>query len=114
MAKPDGVLVVPAAQTLEFLHPLPIAALRGVGKRTEESLRRMGLATISDIAKAPLNRLRRAVGNAAAEHLHALANGHDERGVVVDTPDKSIGAEHTFDTDQRDPRVLELQLLRLS
>ncbi|HKS49552.1 MAG TPA: DNA polymerase IV [Amycolatopsis sp.] len=114
MAKPDGVFVVPAARTLEFLHPLPIAALWGVGKRTEESLRRMGLATIADIAGAPPNRLRRAVGNAAAEHLHALANGYDERGVVVDTPDKSIGAEHTFDTDQRDRRVLELQLLRLS
>ena len=114
MAKPDGVLVVPVAQTLKFLHPLPIAALWGVGKRTEESLRRLGLNTISDVANAPLSRLRRAVGNAAADHLHELAHGRDERGVVVGSPDKSIGAEHTFDTDQRDPRVLERELLRLS
>ncbi|HET6501832.1 MAG TPA: DNA polymerase IV [Amycolatopsis sp.] len=114
MAKPDGVLVVPVARTLEFLHPLPIAALWGVGKRTEENLKRLGLTTIADIADAPLPRLRRAVGTAAAEHLHALAHGHDDRGVVVDTPDKSIGAEHTFDTDQRDPHVLERELLRLS
>lgn len=114
MAKPDGVLVVPAGQVLEFLHPLPIAALWGVGKRTEENLRRLGFTTVAEVAAAPLNRLRRAVGNAAAEHLHALANGRDDRGVVVDVPDKSIGAERTFDTDQRDPRVLERELLRLS
>ena len=114
MAKPDGVVVVPAASTLEFLHPLPIAALWGVGKRTEESLLRLGLATVADVAAAPPARLRRAVGNAAAEHLHALANGHDERRVVVGTAEKSIGAEHTFDTDQRDARVLERELLRLS
>jgi DNA polymerase IV len=114
MAKPDGVLVVPAAQVLEFLQPLPVASLWGVGKRTEESLRRLGFATVADVANAPLSRLRRAVGNAAAEHLHALANGRDARGVVADVPDKSIGAERTFDTDQRDRVVLERELLRLS
>jgi DNA polymerase-4 len=114
MAKPDGVVVVPVAQTLEFLHPLPISALWGVGKRSEESLRGLGLTTIAEVAAAPLARLRRAVGTAAADHLHALANGRDERGVVVGTPDKSISAEHTFDTDQRDPTVLERELLRLS
>ncbi|HVW40459.1 MAG TPA: DNA polymerase IV [Amycolatopsis sp.] len=114
MAKPDGVLVVPVADTLAFLHPLPISALWGVGKRTEESLRGHGLNTIADVATAPLTRLRRAVGNAAAEHLHALANARDERGIVLDAAEKSIGAEHTFDTDQRDAGVLERELLRLS
>ncbi|GHF76111.1 DNA polymerase-4 [Amycolatopsis bartoniae] len=114
MAKPDGVVVVPVDQTLEFLHPLPISALWGVGKRTEESLRRLGLNTIADVATAPLPRLRRAVGNAAADHLYALANGQDERGVVPESVDKSIGAEHTFDTDQRDRGLLERELLRLS
>ncbi|WP_162831268.1 DNA polymerase IV [Amycolatopsis ruanii] len=114
MAKPDGVVVVPAGRILEFLHPLPLSALWGVGKKTEENLHRLGLSTIADIAAAPLPRLRKAVGNAAAEHLHALAHGRDERGVVVDSPEKSLGAEHTFDTDQREPRVLERELLRLS
>lgn len=114
MAKPDGVIVVPVARTLEFLHPLPIAALWGVGKRTEESLRGLGLSTVAQIAATPPQRLRRAVGAAAAEHLHALANGRDERGVVVGAPDKSIGAERTFDTDQRDRAVLERELLRLA
>jgi DNA polymerase IV len=114
MAKPDGVVVVPVGQTLEFLHPLPISALWGVGKRTEESLRRLGLATIAQVAATPPGRLRRVVGAAAAEHLHALANGRDERGVVLGAPDKSIGAEHTFDTDQHDSALLERELLRLA
>ncbi|TNC22637.1 DNA polymerase IV [Amycolatopsis alkalitolerans] len=114
MAKPDGVVVVPVEQTLAFLHPLPISALWGVGARTEESLRRLGLTTVAEVAAAPLPRLRRAVGNAVAEHLHALAGGHDERGVVTESQDKSIGAEHTFDTDQRDRALLERELLRLS
>ncbi|WP_020674354.1 DNA polymerase IV [Amycolatopsis nigrescens] len=114
MAKPDGVVVVPAGQVLEFLHPLPISALWGVGKRTEENLRRLGLATIADVAATPLSRLRRSVGTAVGEHLHALANGRDDRGVVPESPDKSIGAERTFDTDQRDRAVLDRELLRLS
>jgi DNA polymerase-4 len=114
MAKPDGMVVVPAAQTLEFLHPLPVSALWGVGKRTAEHLHQLGLATIADVARAPLARLRRSVGVAAGEHLYALANGHDEREVVPETADKSIGAERTFDVDHHDRGILELELLRLS
>lgn len=114
MAKPDGMLVVPAAQTLEFLHPLPVSALWGVGKRTEDNLRQLGLETIADVARSPLPRLKRAVGVAAGEHLFALANGHDERAVVPESPDKSIGAERTFDVDHHDRAILELELLRLS
>jgi DNA polymerase-4 len=114
MAKPDGVVVVPAARTLEFLHPLPLSALWGVGKRTEENLRRLGLNTIADVARTPLPRLRRSVGNALGEHLWALAHGQDDRGVVPDSAEKSISAEMTFDVDQRDLGILGLELLRLS
>jgi DNA polymerase-4 len=114
MAKPDGMVVVPAGETLAFLHKLPVSALWGVGKRTEESLRRLGLDTVAALASAPLPRLRRALGTAVAEHLHALANGNDERTVVPDSAEKSIGAERTFDVDQHDRGVLELELLRLS
>lgn len=114
MAKPDGMLVVPAADALEFLHPLPISALWGVGKKTEENLRKLGLNTIADVAKTPLDRLRRGLGAALGEHLHALAHGRDERAVVPESPDKSIGAENTFDVDQHDRAVLDRELLRLS
>jgi len=114
MAKPDGIFVVPAADVLDYLHPLPVSALWGVGKRTEEQLRRLGLATVADIARTPLATLRRSLGVAAGEHLHALANGRDDRGVVTDAPEKSISAERTFDTDQHGRGVLERELLRLS
>jgi DNA polymerase-4 len=114
MAKPDGMVVVPAGETGAFLDPLPVSALWGVGKRTEEHLRQLGLDTVADVARAPLPRLRRALGTAVGEQLHALANGRDPRAVVTDSPDKSIGAEVTFDVDQHDRGVLGLELLRLS
>lgn len=114
MAKPDGMVVVPAAETLAFLHPLPVSALWGVGARTEEHLRRLGLETIADVAAFPADRLKRSVGTAVGEHLHRLANGVDERAVVPETPDKSIGAEHTFDVDRHDRAELGLELLRLA
>lgn len=114
MAKPDGMVVVPVARTLEFLHPLPVSALWGVGAKTEQNLRSHGLDTVADIAATPLDRLRRMLGAAAGEHLHTLAHGRDERPVVPNAEEKSIGAEHTFDTDQHDRAVLVRRLLLLS
>jgi DNA polymerase-4 len=113
-AKPDGMLVVPAGQVLEFLHPLPVAALWGVGERAAESLRRLGLTTVGELARAPHGMLRRAVGEAAATHLHELAWGRDPRRVVPEHTDKSIGAEMTFDTDVDDPSLLRRALLSLA
>jgi DNA polymerase-4 len=114
MAKPDGMIVVPPAQALEFLHPLPVSALFGVGRRTAEQLAQLGLATVADVAATSLPRLRRAVGTAAAEHLHALARGHDPRRVVPDAAEKSIGAEQTFDVDHHDRDLLRRELLRVA
>ncbi|QFU92299.1 DNA polymerase IV [Amycolatopsis sp. YIM 10] len=114
MAKPDGMIVVPVAQALDFLHPLPVSALWGVGKRTEEQLRRLGLATIADVANVPPARLRRTVGNAVGDHLYALAHGHDNRAVVPESAEKSLGAEVTFDVDEFDRAKLARELLRLS
>ncbi|OZM74421.1 DNA polymerase IV [Amycolatopsis antarctica] len=114
MAKPDGILVVPEADLLGYLHPLPVSALWGVGKRTEEHLLRLGMHTIADIARTPRTSLRRSLGVATGDHLHALANGRDHRAVEPDSPDKSISAERTFDVDQAQRDVLERELLRLS
>ncbi|HKN99664.1 MAG TPA: DNA polymerase IV [Pseudonocardiaceae bacterium] len=114
MAKPDGMLVVPPADSLAFLHPLPVSALWGVGERTAEQLARVGLDTVADVAATPLPRLRKVVGVAVAEHLHGLANGRDDRAVVPDAPDKSIGAEETFDVDHHDRNLLRRELLRLA
>nr|WP_117209756.1 DNA polymerase IV [Allorhizocola rhizosphaerae] len=113
-AKPDGMIVIPPDGVLEFLHPLPVSALWGVGKRTEESLRRMGLSTVGDVAQASRAMLRAAVGQAAAEHLHELAWGRDSRRVSTERVDKSLGSETTFETDVADAEALRRTILWLS
>ena len=112
--KPDGLLVVPADGVVDFLHPLPVASLWGVGERTEQALTRLGLRTVGQLAQVPLTTLQRELGNALGRHLHELAWGRDPREVVPHTPDKSIGAEETFDTDVDDPEVIRRELLRLA
>ena len=113
-AKPDGMTVVPAGQVLDFLHPLPVDALWGVGDKAAETLHRLGLNTVGDVARAPLGMLRASVGEAAAVHLHELSWGRDPRRVVSEQVEKSIGAETTFDTDVSDPSVIRRSLLALS
>jgi DNA polymerase-4 len=111
-AKPDGVLVVPAEQTLSFLHPLPVGALWGVGAVTEEALIRRGLRTIGDIASTPLSALQRAVGEASGRKLHDLANGIDPRNVTTAAVEKSVGHEVTFEVDTDSADELRRELLR--
>ena len=113
-AKPDGLLVVSRDQVVEFLHPLPVGALWGVGEKTEEQLVRLGLRTVGDLAQTPVTTLERAIGVSAGRHLAALAWGRDARGVVPHEPDRSVGAEETFSTDVDDPAVVRRELLRLS
>jgi DNA polymerase-4 len=112
--KPDGLLVIPAGRVLDFLHPLPVAALWGVGAQTDRVLARLGLQTVADIANAPVAALERELGRAAAAHLSALAHGRDDRRVVPGAQEKSIGAEETFPRDVIDPEVIRRELLRLS
>jgi DNA polymerase-4 len=112
--KPDGLLVVPADGVLDFLHPLPASALWGVGGKAEQALARLGLRTIGDIAHIPEQTLQRELGAAAGAHLWALAWGRDERRVVPQREEKSVGAEETFPVDIDDPEVIRRELLRLS
>lgn len=113
-AKPDGMLVVPAAQTVEFLHPLPVSALWGVGRVTEQSLARLGLRTVGDVAQMPFDALERAIGPALASRLGRLANGIDPRDVHTTRIERSIGHENTFGHDLVDPVEIRRELLRLS
>jgi DNA polymerase-4 len=112
--KPDGLLVIEPGEVLSFLHPLPTGALWGVGRTTEAALDRLGLRTIGDIADCPLPTLRRAVGDAAGAHLHALAHGRDDRTVDPDGSEVSVGAERTFPIDCAEHEVLAREMLRLS
>jgi DNA polymerase IV len=114
LAKPDGLLVVPEAEVVAFLHQLPVGALWGVGERTEEVLQRLGLHTVADIAHTPVDTLRRALGDNAGPALHALAWGRDSRPVTPTRRERSIGADETFPFDVDDPAYIHRELLKLS
>jgi DNA polymerase IV len=112
--KPDGMLVVPVPEVLNFLHPLPVTVLWGVGARTAEPLHRLGIRTVADLADTPLDTLRRAVGVAVAEHLHALSHGRDPRTVQPRDVEKSISSDHTTDLDLTEEGDVRRELLRLA
>jgi DNA polymerase-4 len=114
LCKPDGLLVVPAAGTLDFLHPLPVNALWGVGPSTAAALHRRAITTVADVAMTPPDVLRRVVGASAAEHLAALARGDDPRQVEPGRVEKSISSDRTFEVDLTDTADIQRELLRLS
>src|SRR5215218_557235 len=110
--KPDGLLVVPADRAIEFLHPLPVAALWGAGHATVEVLARYGLRTVGEVAATPRATLERALGPALGSHLRELAWGRDGRPVVPFEAAKSVGSEETFASDIDDPERLAREVLR--
>lgn len=112
--KPDGLLVVPVDRVVEFLHPMPVGALWGVGPKTEEQLHRLGLRTVGELAHTPISTLERALGQAQGRHLAALAWGRDERRVEAGESERSIGNEETFFRDVDDPEEIRRELLKLS
>jgi DNA polymerase IV len=112
--KPDGLLVVPVDQVLNFLRPLPVTVLWGVGARTAEPLHRLGVRTVADLAETPVETLRRALGTAVADHLHGLAHGRDPRTVQPHEVEKSISSDHTSDTDLTTEAEVRRELLRLA
>ena len=96
--KPDGLTVITAENAIATLAPLPVAKIWGVGTVTAKRLNVLGLQTIGDIQRLPLDELRQHLGN-LADHLHALALGADDREVTTADESKSIGSEHTFAVD---------------
>ena len=112
--KPNGLLEIRPDRIIEFLHPLPVSAIWGVGPKTNEVLERLGLLTVSDIANTPKTTLIRALGEATGEHLFELAWGRDERDVIVEEPDKSISNAETFDHDEDDPEIILGHFLSLT
>jgi len=112
--KPNGMLEIKSDRILEFLHPLPVRAIWGVGPKTAESLDRLGLHTVADIANTPRATLIRALGDATGESLYELAWGRDYRDVVPDEPEKSIGNEETFARDIDSPEEILAEFLRMT
>jgi DNA polymerase IV len=105
VAKPDGLLLVPPAEELGFLHPLPVERLWGVGPVTAAKLRSRGITTVRQVAVLPESVLVSMLGRAAGRHLHALAHNLDPRPVQVGRRRGSVGAQragrrrHAADVD---------------
>jgi len=108
-----GVKVVAPGDEPTFLHPLPVAALPGVGPATGERLERSGVRTVGDLAGMPEAAIVAALGSAAGHGLWALARGLDDRVVVADRPPKSVGHEETYSVDHHSREPLQRQLVRL-
>lgn len=109
-----GVLVIEPDQELEFLHPLPVGALWGVGPQTQKKLDRFGIVTVADLAALPVDTLVAALGNAQGRHLHELAWARDDRPVVVESKPKSIGHEETYAKDLHDHEALGREAVRMA
>ncbi len=114
IAKPDGMLIVAEADTLDFLARRPVRAMWGVGPKAAEALEARGIRTIGDLREAPPHVLDRAVGHASSLRLAQLARGEDARAVETERIEKSIGHEETFDHDVTDRAFLRAELLRLA
>ncbi len=113
-AKPDGLLVVPATDTVDFLAPLPITALWGVGAVTAKRLSNFGLNTIADIQRSGMDSLVSILGERLARHLHSLAMGIDERTIEDRSNERSIGRSNTFGTDLTDVADMHREVLRMA
>ena len=83
MAKPDGLLVVEPEREIEFLHPLPVERLWGVGRVTAGKLHERGITTVGQVALLAEREFVLMLGRASGRHLHALANNHEPRPVEV-------------------------------
>ena len=100
-AKPDGQLIVAAAETADFLAPLPVSAVSGIGPKAVAALERIGVHTIGQIREIPASALARALGPRASE-IAQLAAGNDRTGLGHRVRDKSLGTERTWDEDLTD------------
>jgi DNA polymerase-4 len=111
--KPNGMLEIDPERVLEFLHPLPVGDIWGVGPKTNEVLLNLGLRTVADIAHTPVATLQRALGELSGSAIHQLAWGEDSREVISDESEKSISAAETFAYDMDESEEILTELMRL-
>ncbi|WP_344837026.1 DNA polymerase IV [Kribbella ginsengisoli] len=104
--KPDGVVVVPAGTEAEFLAPMQVTVIPGVGPATAQRLSMAGVRTVGDLQQLDQDELIRQVGSAHGSSLHRLATASDDRPVVSDRETKSVSVEDTFETDIIDRALL--------
>jgi DNA polymerase-4 len=113
VAKPDGLLVVPPAGELAFLHLLPVERLWGVGKVTAAKLHERGITTVGEVAALAEATLVETVGRAAGRQLHALAHNRDPRPVKARRRRRSIGSQRALGRRRRSPAELDAVLVAI-
>jgi DNA polymerase-4 len=113
VAKPDGLLVVPPDGELDFLHPLPVERLWGVGRVTADKLHDLGISTVAQVAGLPESTLVSILGRASGRHLHALAHNRDPRPVQVGRRRSSMGAQRALGRTPKSPEGMDAVLVGL-
>jgi len=113
LKKPDALVVVELDKVQEFLDPLPVERLWGVGKQSSKVFQRLGIRTIGQLRQWPLDTLQARFGS-NGEYLWQLAHGIDDRSVVPEREAKSISHETTFAQDIADMEVLRAWLVELT
>jgi len=113
LKKPGGLVVIEKERIKETLAPLPITKIWGVGEKTAKRLYQIGIRTIGDLQKSDPKSLERIFGS-HGPHIWRLSHGEDERPVERYDSVKSIGHEHTFDSDIVDPTIIKANLLNLA
>ena len=113
VAKPDGLLLVPADGELDFLHPLPVERLWGVGPATAAKLHARSITTVAEVASIGEAGLVGILGRAAGRHLHALAHNRDPRPVQVGRRRRSMGTQRALGRGRRTPDQLDTDLVAL-
>jgi DNA polymerase-4 len=109
LSKPDGLLEIAPGEERDFLNPLPVAKLPGVGKKTEQALKHMGISTIGELASLPLGAVKEHFGKFGIA-VHRYAKGIDGRRVEAPGESKSISQQITFAQDSLDRHFLEANL----
>ena len=113
-AKPDGIIFVEPGSELDFLHPLPIEVLWGVGRITAAKLHDHGIETVGDLASCGQAGLEGYLGAHASRHLLALAHNHDPRTIETSRRDRSMGAQRALGQKVRQRQELRLEMLALA
>jgi DNA polymerase IV len=113
VAKPDGLLVVEPEHELEFLHPLAVERLWGVGAVTSRKLRELGIETVAQVSELGEDTLVAVLGRASGRHLYALSHNHDPRPVVVRRRRRSIGAQRALGRRTKTREEIAIALLAL-
>ena len=107
VAKPDGLLVVPAGTEIDFLHPLAVQRLWGVGPVNTAKLHQVGIYTVGQVAGLGEAGLISILGQASGRHLHALAHNRDPRRVTVGVRRRSIGSQHALGRSRHRPADID-------